>query len=256
MKLSQKLKSKPNGLLSIYTSAGYPQLDSLPQILETLESAGVDFVEVGIPYSDPISDGPIIQSSSAQALNNGISLEGIFQQLETSRASVPVVMMGYFNSLLQYGVESFCKRCQSLQIEAVIVPDLPIEYYLSSYKEVFEQYGLTNIFLITPETPESRIRWIDQHSTGFIYAVSSSSTTGKGIGIQGAETYLKRLNKMNLSQPLLVGFNVSTPHDVAFANKYANGCIIGSAFIDRLKADGPLQKLIPEFITHLQQVSK
>jgi len=255
MSLLKKLKSKPSHLLSIYTSAGYPELNSLPQVLEALEESGVDFVEVGIPYSDPLSDGPTIQNSSARALDNGISLDLIFQQLETRASKVPIVLMGYFNSLLQYGIEPFCQKCESLQIEAAIIPDLPIEYYLDRYKKVFNRYGLHNIFLITPETSEARIRWIDQHSTGFIYVVSSSSTTGKNSGIQGAETYLKRISNMHLAHPTLVGFNVSTPRDVSFANKYANGCIIGSAFIKQLKSAEPLQKLIPEFISHLQQNS-
>ena len=235
MTIRELFKQKKKPLLNIYFTAGFPELNSMPVLLKTLETAGVDMVEIGIPYSDPLSDGPMIQNSSAIALKNGIDLQLIFKQLAALPTAIPKIMMGYFNTVLQYGVARFCKDCEQCGISGVILPDLPIDLYLKHYQATFEKHGLSNIFLITPETSEERISYIDRHSTSFIYAVSSSGTTGKTQGIQGAKNYLERISRMNLKHPLMIGFNISTADDFAFAAKYARGGMIGSAFIKHIQ---------------------
>lgn len=236
MKLQEVFNNRTEPILNIYFNAGYPKLESMPKILAALEEAGVDMVEIGIPYSDPLSDGPIIQHSSSIAIKNGITTELIFDQLAHCNSTIPKVLMGYFNSIFVYGIENFCKKCMEFKIEAIIIPDLPIEVYIDEYKLLFDQYGIAPVFLITPETSEERIRFIDKISTKFIYAVSSSSTTGKGTSIQFTKDYLERLKKMKLKNPLLVGFNISTNNDFKFVSNYTAGGIIGSAFIKFIKS--------------------
>ncbi len=227
-----ELFAKPKRqLLNIYFTAGYPEKESMLELLPALEKSGVDMVEIGIPYSDPLSDGPTIQNSNSIALKNGITLDLIFEQLTVSDSRIPKIMMGYFNSVLQYGVEKFCKKCKENKISGIILPDLPLDIYKQHYQSLFEQYGLSNIYLITPQTTEERIRLIDKNSTSFIYAVSTSSTTGSNTGIQGAQNYLQRIQNMNLKSPIMIGFNIKTSHDFQFACRYATGGIIGSAFI-------------------------
>lgn len=252
MRLQELFKQEQKPLLNIYFSAGFPQIDSLPVLLESLESAGADMVEIGIPYSDPLSDGPTIQHSNSIALENGITLELIFQQLEASSTDIPKIMMGYFNSILQFGVENFCKRCFENGISGVILPDLPLEIYQKRYQAIFEKYHLSFILLITPETSEERIRYIDQHSTSFIYAVSSAGTTGTKKGIQGAEKYLQRIQYMNLKTPVMVGFNISRPEDFQFASKYTSGGIIGSAFIKQIENSENLPQDTQQFINYIK----
>ncbi len=253
MKQNQLFKTKPKNILNIYFTAGYPKKNSLLQILPALENAGVDMVEIGIPYSDPLSDGPTIQKSNAIALENGITIDQIFEQLKGTSTSIVKIMMGYFNTILQYGIEKFCKKCSENAIYGIIIPDLPLEYYLKEYQNLFKTYNLHFILLVTPETTEERIRFIDKNSTAFIYAVSSSSTTGnKKITVQDAESYLKRLRTMQLKSPILVGFNISSKKDIAFVNKYANGAIIGSAFIKSINNSKTLTNDISKFITRLQ----
>jgi len=252
MRLLELFKHVQKPLLNIYFSAGFPQLDSLPVLLESLESAGADMVEIGIPYSDPLSDGPTIQHSNSTALENGITLEFIFQQLETSSTSIPKIMMGYFNSILRFGVESFCRRCSETGISGIILPDLPLEIYQKKYQKTFKKYGLSFILLITPETSTERIRYIDQHSTSFIYAVSSAGTTGTKKGIQGAEKYLEKIKSMNLKTPVMVGFNISKPEDFKFASKYTRGGIIGSAFIKHIENSNNLSKDTHQFINYIK----
>lgn len=252
MNLQELFQKVQKPLLNIYFSAGFPQIDSLPVLLESLESAGADMVEIGIPYSDPLSDGPIIQNSNSIALVNGITLELIFQQLESSSSQLPKIMMGYFNSVLQFGVEEFCKRCFENDISGVILPDLPLEIYQRKYQDIFEKYELSFILLITPKTTEERIRYIDKHSTSFIYAVSSAGTTGTKKGIQGAEKYLQRIQSLNLKTPVMVGFNISTPEDFQFASKYTRGGIIGSAFIKYIENSNNLSKDTHQFINYIK----
>jgi len=240
MTIRELFKQAKNPLLNIYFTAGFPELDSMPVLLEALAAAGVDMVEIGIPYSDPLSDGPVIQNSSSIALKNGINLQLIFDQLTTNPTDFPKIMMGYFNTVLQYGMNNFCRDCEKTGVSGVILPDLPIDIYLKNYRAIFEKTGLSNIFLITPETSEERIRYIDKHSTSLLYAVSSSSTTGKKQGIRDAESYLNRISKMQLKHPIMVGFNISTPEDFAFAGQYARGGIIGSAFIKHISVGNDL----------------
>lgn len=251
MKIQELFKESNKALLNIYFTAGFPQLNSLTEILESLETSGVDLVEIGIPYSDPISDGAVIQNSNSIALNNGITLELIFKQLKTTQTKIPKIMMGYFNSILQFGMERFCIECVNTNISGVILPDLTLDIWLEEYKAIFDKYGLSLIFLITPETSEERIRFIDKYSSSFIYAVSSSGTTGGEKGIKGAEAYLRRIQKMKLQHPVLVGFNISKPEDYLFACKYTRGGIIGSAFINHIESSTDLKLDIQKFITFI-----
>ncbi len=248
MTLQELLKHKNKNLLNIYFSAGFPQIDSLPIVLDSLEKAGVDMVEIGIPYSDPLSDGPTIQQSNSIALENGISLELIFQQLESSSATITKIMMGYYNSVLQFGMRKFCENCAQNGVSGVILPDLPVDIWEKQYQSLFDEFGISAIFLITPETSEERIRMIDEKTTSFIYAVSSAGTTGTKKGILGAADYLKRIQNLRLKNPVLVGFNIASPDDFRFACTYANGGIIGSAFIKHIKESDNLSKDISQFI--------
>ena len=224
-------------LLSIYFTAGYPKLNDTVNIIQNLEKSGVDLIEIGLPFSDPLADGPTIQASSTQALKNGMTSELLFEQLIDIRktVSIPLIIMGYFNPMLQYGVEAFCKKCQEIGIDGLIIPDLPVDVYHDNYKAIFESYGLINIFLITPQTSEERVRFIDSISKGFIYMVSSASVTGSQSGFGDEQTqYFERIANMNLKNPQIVGFGINNHETFAQATTYANGAIIGSAFIKHL----------------------
>ena len=228
-------------LLSIYFSAGYPSLNDTVTTIKNLESNGVDMIEIGLPFSDPLADGPTIQVSSTQALHNGMTSTVLFDQLKDIRETVtiPLVLMGYFNPMLQYGVEAFCKKCQEVGIDGFIIPDLPVEVYHEEYQAIFERYGLLNIFLITPQTSEKRIRYMDSISKGFIYTVSSASTTGSQIGFGNEQTdYFKRIADLQLTNPQIIGFGISDHETFSQATQYAKGAIIGSAFIKHVTAHG------------------
>lgn len=228
-------------ILSIYFTAGYPNLEDTTTIIQNLEKNGVDMIEIGLPFSDPLADGPTIQASSTQALHNGMTTEVLFNQLKDIRktVSIPLVIMGYFNPILQYGVEAFCKQCQAIGIDGLIIPDLPVDVYHDNYKETFENYGLINVFLITPQTSDERIRYIDAVSNGFIYMVSSASTTGAQSGFGDAQMqYFKRIADMKLSNPQIVGFGISNHTTFTQATTHAKGAIIGSAFIKHLNTNG------------------
>jgi len=227
-------------LLSIYFTAGYPNLNDTVTTIENLEQNGVDMIEIGLPFSDPLADGPTIQASSTQALNNGMTSTVLFDQLKDVRktVSIPLILMGYFNPMLQYGVEAFCK-CQEVGIDGMIIPDLPVEVYYEEYKAIFERYGLINIFLITPQTSETRIRYMDSISDGFIYMVSSASTTGSQSGFGNEQTdYFKRIADLQLTSPQIIGFGISDHETFSQATQYAKGAIIGSAFIKHVTAHG------------------
>ncbi|WP_411767782.1 tryptophan synthase subunit alpha [Winogradskyella sp. A3E31] len=239
-RINQKLKEDKK-LLSIYFTAGFPQLNDTVSIIEDLEKNGVDMIEIGLPFSDPLADGPTIQESSTKALKNGMTSEILFNQLKDIRktVSIPLIIMGYFNPILQYGVEDFCKKCQSIGIDGLIIPDLPVDVYHSEYKTIFESYGLINVFLITPQTSDERIHYIDSISNGFIYMVSSASTTGAKTGFGNEQTnYFKRISDMNLKNPQVIGFGISNEETFNQATKYGKGAIIGSAFIKHLSAKG------------------
>ena len=239
-RINQKMKEDKK-LLSIYFTAGYPNIDDTVSVIKDLEKSGVDMIEIGLPFSDPLADGPTIQASSTAALKNGMTTEKLFEQLKDIRPSVsiPLIIMGYFNPVLQYGVEAFCKKCQEIGIDGLILPDLPADVYDEEYKTIFEKYGLINVFLITPQTSDERIRYIDSISDGFIYMVSSASTTGAKSGFGNTQTeYFERINEMNLNNPQVVGFGISNNDTFTQATTYAKGAIIGSAFIKHLTHNG------------------
>lgn len=228
-------------LISIYFTAGYPQLEDTTEVIKRLAEAGTDVIEIGLPYSDPLADGPVIQKSSEQALRNGMSTQKLFQQLKDIRKEVdiPLIVMGYFNAMLQFGVEDFCKECEAIGIDGIIMPDLPISIYERDYKALFETHGLKFVPLITPETSVERIQTIDALGDSFVYMVSSSSTTGgeKGFG-EEAMSYFKRISDMQLTNKLMVGFGIKDAHSFEQASRHTNGCIIGSEFIRRLTNEG------------------
>ncbi|MCY2688032.1 tryptophan synthase subunit alpha [Salinimicrobium sp. TH3] len=241
-RIKQKLQEKPSKkLLSIYFTAGYPEPDDTTTILQELQKSGVDMVEIGLPFSDPLADGPVIQKSSEAALKNGMTTNKLFSQLESIRESIdiPLLIMGYFNPILQYGVEKFCRKCSEIGIDGLIIPDLPLEEYELQYKEIFKQYDLLPVFLVTPQTSEERIREIDRASEGFIYMVSTAAVTGGTGGFGEAQKeYFDRVSKMGLQNPLIVGFGIKDSTSFEQATAVTNGAIIGSAFIKQLTDSG------------------
>jgi len=251
-RLTERLSAEGK-ILSIYATAGFPQLKDTLQVLKELENTGVDLIEIGMPFSDPLADGPTIQESSTKALMNGMTTELLFEQLKEIRnhLSIPLILMGYFNPVLQFGVEKFLKKAAEIGIDGVILPDLPFEVYEREYKDLFEAYGLSMIFLITPQTPERRIRQIEKASTSFIYMVSTSSTTGAQEGFnQESMEYFKRIEAMNLQVPTVVGFGISNASSYHQATSHSKGAIIGSAFIKALSKEGI--EGIPSFIKSIR----
>ena len=239
-KLNQLFQDKKD-LLSIFFTAGYPKLNDTQTIIAELSKSGVDFIEVGLPYSDPLADGPTIQDSSQFALQNGMNLDVVFDQLKAIKETndTPLVLMGYLNQVLKYGEDKFCQACVNCGIETLILPDLPMIEYENHYKSLFEKYGLTNVFLITPHTSEERIRKIDSYSDAFIYVVASASITGAKGEISSEQiNYFERIQSMNLKSNLIVGFGISDNKTFTTACNYTNGAIIGSAFIKELSKNG------------------
>ncbi|MCE2611406.1 tryptophan synthase subunit alpha [Flavobacteriaceae bacterium D16] len=251
-RITKKLR-EDGKLLSIYFTAGYPELEDTVPIIKALERNGVDMIEIGLPFSDPLADGPTIQESSTAALRKGMSTELLFEQLEGIRDSVkiPLIIMGYFNPVLQYGVEAFCSRCADIGIDGLILPDLPLDVYQEEYEAIFKKYGLQNMFLITPQTSDERIQQIDEASEGFIYMVSSASTTGAQTGF-GTEQqqYFERIARMQLEHPQIVGFGISNAETFEQATRKAKGAIIGSAFIKFLTKEG--KEHIDQFIKSIK----
>jgi tryptophan synthase alpha chain len=239
--IQELFQKKDKNYLSIYFTCGYPKLDDTTKVILALEKSGVDFIEVGLPYSDPLADGPTIQESSQKALENGINLDIIFEQLLTIKETnkTPLVLMGYLNQLLKYGEDKFCQKVVDCGIDTVIIPDLPMVEFERHYQQLFEKHGITNVFLITPHTSEDRIKKIDSYSKAFIYIVASASITGvKGdISNQQLE-YFERIKAMNLESKLIIGFGISDKETFTTACNYANGAIIGSAFIKNLGING------------------
>ena len=235
-RINTLFQTKKTNLLSIYFTAGYPHLEDTLPTLRALERHGVDLVEIGIPFSDPMADGPVIQSAATQALRNGMTLRRLFAQLKEMRRDVrmPVILMGYLNPIMQYGFEEFCARCAEVGVDGVIIPDLPFADYLGSYKPIAERFGLKVIMLITPETSESRIREIDAHTSGFIYMVSSAAITGAQKSFEGRMAYFQRIDRLNLRNPRLVGFGVSNKATLEAATRYSSGAIVGSKFVQLL----------------------
>lgn len=255
-RINQLFQTKKNNILSIYFTAGFPKLQDTNIILGELIKSGADLVEIGIPFSDPLADGPIIQHSGEIALENGMTIKLLFEQLEifqlSNKSQVPFILMGYLNPVLQYGVEKFCKRASEIGISGVILPDLPMDEYLKEYKSIFDKYNLKNIFLITPQTPEKRIRYIDENTDGFIYLVASASTTGTNTGMDDEKVkYFSRIKSMNLKNPLIVGFGINNKASFAKACEYANGAIIGSAFIQAIGGGKDLKDDVNKFVMKL-----
>ena len=241
-------------MLNIYCTAGYPQLDSALKVMKALQNNGADIIELGMPYSDPLADGPVIQESGGVALQNGMTIKILLEQLKVMRnatgagITVPVILMGYMNPVLQYGFEKFCADASKAGVDGLILPDLPIREFETEYGPVIRKYGLDFIFLITPETSAERIRRIDALSTGFIYAVSSSSTTGKDKNFSDVELYLQKLQQMELKNPVLVGFGIKDKATFESACKYANGAIIGSAYIKALNENQEVELTTRKFL--------
>jgi tryptophan synthase alpha chain len=239
-RINQKLAENKK-LLSIYFTAGFPALHDTVQIIKTLEMSGVDMIEIGLPFSDPLADGPVIQASGTQAIESGMTSSVLFEQLKNIRAEVkiPLILMGYFNPMMQYGVEAFCEKCAEIGIDGFIIPDLPLEVYVSSYQTVFEKYGLKNIFLITPQTSETRIRQIDALSDSFIYMVSTAAITGSQAGFGETQmAYFERIEKMQLKNPQIIGFGIKDKTTLDQASTHQKGGIVGSAFIRLLESEG------------------
>lgn len=248
-RIKKLFEKKRNRILNVYCTAGYPQLNSAIEVMKSLQANGVDIIELGIPYSDPLADGPVIQASSAKALQNGMTISKLFEQLNGFREKIhlPVILMGYLNPLLQYGFEKFCAKAAEIKIDGLIIPDIPMFEYENEYKPIVQKYNLDFIFLVTPETSEERIKKLDELSSGFLYAVTSSSITGSDKDFSSVETYLLRLKKMNLKNPVLVGFGIKDKVTFNAACKYADGAIIGSAYIKALE-NGNVEDATKKFI--------
>lgn len=255
-RINQLFENKSKNILSIYFTAGYPKVEDTTTIIKALAEAGADLLEIGIPFSDPLADGPTIQGSGQKALENGMSLKLLFEQLQHIRneVDIPLILMGYLNPIYQFGMEAFCQKCAEVGIDGLIIPDLPLQEYLDIYQPLFAQYQLQNIFLITPQTSEKRIRLIDEQTNAFIYMVAASSITGAKKDIQSGQVeYFNRINDLNLKNPRLIGFGISNHETYKKACQYANGVIIGSAFIKSLGQKGDLKSIINNFVASIRE---
>ncbi len=250
-RIEKLFRERTGNILSVYFTAGYPVAGATTDIIRDLQESGADMVEIGIPFSDPLADGPVIQMSNRESLNNGMNISLLFKQLENIRkdVSIPVILMGYVNPVLKFGIENFCHRCAETGIDGVILPDLPPEIFIEEYSDIFNSYNLFNIFLISPQTDDDRIRFIDSISRGFIYMVSSSSTTGRSAPFSEEQlSYFRRIRLMNLKTPRLTGFGISDNRSFNEACSESNGAIIGSAFIKMLSEKGASGNSIRSFI--------
>ena len=248
-RINQLFATKKRGILSIYFCAGYPTLDGTREIIKNLEQNGIDMIEIGIPFSDPMADGPVIQHAATQALHNGMTLKVLFSQLSGIRndVKIPLVLMGYLNPIMQYGFENFCHSCRECGIDGIIIPDLPFQEYLESVKPLCEKYDIPVIMLITPETSDERIRLIDEYCGGFIYMVSSASTTGvKDRFTAGQIEYFQRIDRLNLKNKRLIGFGISNGETLSTVCRYSSGAIIGSLFV--IKPTFTNMALVPSLI--------
>lgn len=249
------MQSERKDLLNIYITAGYPKLDSLLEIVPALEQAGADLVEIGMPYSDPLADGPTIQESGSQALANGMELDILFAQIAELRKQVnlPIILMGYFNQVMQYGETQFFERCQEVGVDGLILPDLPLDVYESTYRKQLESLGLSISFLITPQTSEDRIQRVDALSSGFVYAVSSASVTGKKGAFSSDQLhYFSRIQAMDLQNEVLIGFGIYNEETFNTVCEYARGGIIGSAFIRAMTKASSLEQATHRFVTSIK----
>lgn len=250
-RIDKLFKEKKENILSVYFTAGYPKTDDTIEVIKALEKKGVDLLEIGVPFSDPMADGPVIQASGNEALRNGMSLKKLFAQLKNVRAeaSIPLVLMGYLNPIMQYGFENYCKSAAECGVDGLIIPDLPFSEYMESYKSIAEKHGLHMIMLITPETSEERIKLIDQNTSGFIYMVSSASVTGARNSFNETNlNYFRRVNKLNLQNPRLIGFGISNKETFEAACRESSGAIIGSKFIALLNSEGTIEAAAEKLI--------
>ena len=267
-RINKLFATKSEKILSIYFCAGHPTLEGTAQTIRTLEKKGVDMIEVGIPFSDPMADGPVIQDAATKALHNGMTLKKLFSQLEgirgkqsspnsqlsTDAVTIPLVLMGYLNPIMQFGFEAFCLRCVEVGVDGVIIPDLPFKDYLEDYKPVADRYGIRIIMLITPETSDERIRFIDDNTDGFIYMVSSAAITGaqKEFG-DAKQAYFSRINAMNLKHPRMIGFGISNKQTLEAAQANAAGAIIGSKFVNLMEETGDAEKAMDLLLEALKK---
>lgn len=249
-RLSELFTRKKKNVVNVYCTAGYPQLDSTLQVMKALQANGADLIELGMPYSDPLADGPVIQASGSRALQNGMTIATLFDQLNGFRKdiTVPVVLMGYLNPLLQYGFEAFCAKAAEVGIDGLIIPDIPMFEFEKEYGAIIKKHGLDFIFLVTPETSEERVRKLDDLSSGFLYAVSSSSITGSDKDFSPVKTYLQRLQEMNLKNPVLVGFGIKDKETFDAVAAYSSGAIIGTAYIRALEDGNDVEGTTKKFL--------
>ncbi|WP_425886510.1 tryptophan synthase subunit alpha [Parabacteroides sp. ASD2025] len=255
-RITNLFNTKKDGILSVFFTAGYPNLDDTTKILKELQHKGIDMVEIGIPFSDPMADGPVIQEASTEALRNGMSLHVLFDQLKDIRKEVhiPVILMGYLNPVMQFGFEAFCRKCVETGVDGMIIPDLPFADYMTDYKAIADRYDLKMIMLITPETSEARIRLIDEHTSGFIYMVSSASTTGAQQDFdKQKQAYFHRIDRMGLRNPRLVGFGISNKATFEAATANSSGAIIGSKFMQLLKSEPAIGGAVEALLDALRQ---
>ncbi|MDD2298299.1 MAG: tryptophan synthase subunit alpha [Fermentimonas sp.] len=250
-RIDKLFQEKKNNILSVYFTAGYPKLDDTVKVIQSLEENGVDMLEIGVPFSDPMADGPVIQSSGSQALKNGMSLKVLFDQLSDIRqtVSIPLVLMSYLNPIIQFGFENYCQKAVKCGVDGLIIPDLPFAEYLESYKSIAEEFGLHVIMLITPETSEERIKIIDRNTSGFLYMVSSASVTGARNSFSEENlAYFRRVNEMQLNNPRLIGFGISNKETFEAACREASGAIIGSKFISLLGSEESIEAAAKQLI--------
>jgi len=252
-RIEELFKKKQHTILNVYCTAGFPQLEDTLTVMRALEESGADMIELGMPYSDPLADGPVIQHSSTVALQNGMTIKKLFDQLKNFRkeVSIPVLLMGYMNPILQYGFEKFCVDASALGIDGLTLPDLPEHEYETEYGVIIKKYGLDFVFLVTPETSDERVRRLDKLSSGFLYAVSSFSTTGKDKDMANVKTYLQRIKRLNLKNPVLVGFGIKDKKTFEDACENANGAVIGTAFIKALESDTNVERATKKFLQEI-----
>lgn len=254
-RLERLFIKKNSKIFSIYFTAGYPQLNDTFNIITELDKAGADMIEIGMPFSDPVADGPVIQKSSEKALLNGMTIKLLFEQIAKVRevTDIPLILMGYINPVFKFGIENFLIKCKETGIDGTIIPDLPVEEYMKDYGALFEKYNISNIFLISPQTPVSRVIYLDSVSKGFLYMVSSSSTTGALTIFDDSQvSYFKKINDLKLNTPRIIGFGISNKETFDQSCKYSNGGIVGSAFIRALDSSGTLPEKIAEFLSKIR----
>jgi tryptophan synthase alpha chain len=252
-RIKQVFENKKGDVLSVYCTAGYPRLNNTLTVMQALQDSGADLMELGMPYSDPLADGPVIQASGTIALHNGMTVAKLFEQLEGFRNSItlPVILMGYMNPVLQYGFERFCADAAAVGIDGLILPDLPQHEFATEYGPIIKKHGLDFIFLVTPETSDERVKELDALSTGFLYAVSSSSTTGKDKDFNAVENYLQRLQSLNIKNPVLVGFGIKDRATFQAACRHAAGAIIGTAYIKALEGAEDVATATEKFLKEI-----